>query len=164
MAMLWLMEQVHQMLMSLPKKRKHSLNSSDPSYSESGKFTENMEHLADSISGLVSVAQQSHQTQQINIMHRHRKELEDSIEKIEGSCIELELRLLGSTGTRKQVFKRALRKNHDLMEHKRKELEETIIMIHNQSTLTTSTPPTMPSFVNADGSRTVESNNKMTND
>ena len=38
------------------KKRKYSPNSSDPSYSESGKFTENMEHLADSISGLVSVA------------------------------------------------------------------------------------------------------------
>ena len=38
------------------KKRKHSRNSIDPSYSESRKFKENMEHLADSISGLVSVA------------------------------------------------------------------------------------------------------------
>ena len=38
------------------KKRKHSPNSIDPSYSESEKFTENMEHLADSISSLVSVA------------------------------------------------------------------------------------------------------------
>ena len=143
---------------------KYSPNSSDPSYSESGKFTENMEDLADSISGLVSVARHSHQTQQINIMHRCRKELEDSIEKIEGSCIELELQLLESTGTRKQVFERALKKNHNLMERKRKELEETIIMIQNQSTMTTSTPPTMPSFVNMDGSQTVESNNKMTND
>ena len=96
-------------------------------------------------------------------MHRHRKELEDSIEKIEGSCIELELQLLESTGTRKQVFKGTLKKNHDLTEHKRKELEETIVVIHNQSTLTTSTLPAMPSFVNVDGSRTVESNNKMTN-
>ena len=123
-----------------------------------------MEHLADSISGLVSIARQSHQTQQINIMHRRQKELEDSIEKIEGFCIELELQLLELTGTRKQVFEHALKKNHDLTEHKRKELEETIVMIHNQSSMTTSTPPAMPSFVNVDGSRTVESNNNMTND
>ena len=90
--------------------------------------------------------------------------MEDSIEKIEGSCIELELQLLESTGTRKQVFEHALKKNHDLTECKRKELEETIVMIQNQSTMTTSTPPAMPSFVNMDGSQTVESNNKMTND
>ena len=97
-------------------------------------------------------------------MHRHPKELEDSIEKIEGFCIELELQLLESTGTRKQVFERALKKNHDLTESKRKELEETIIMIHNQSTTTTSTLPAMPNFVNVDGSWTVESNNNTTND
>ena len=97
-------------------------------------------------------------------MHRCRKELEDSIEKIEGFCIELELLLLESTGTRKQVFECALKKNHDLTECKRKELEETIIMIHNQSTMTASTPPAMPTFVNMDGSQTVESNNNMTND
>ena len=85
-------------------------------------------------------------------------------EKIEGSCIELELQLLESTGTRKQVFEHTLKKNHDLMERKTKEREETIIMIHNQYTSTTSTPPAMPSFVNVDGNRTVESNNKMTGD
>ena len=90
--------------------------------------------------------------------------MEDSIEKIEGSCIELELQLLESTGTRKQVFEHKLKKNHDLMECKRKELEETIVMIHNQSTTTTSTLPAMPSFVNVDGSQTVGSNNKMTNE
>ena len=38
------------------KKWKHSPNSIDPYYSESRKFMENMEHLADSISGLVSIA------------------------------------------------------------------------------------------------------------
>ena len=113
---------------------------------------------------LQSVARQSHQTQQVNIMYRRRKELEDSIEIIEGYCIELELQLLESTGTRKQVFECALKKNHDLMECKRKELEETIIMIHNQSTTTTSTLPARPTFVNVDGSQTVETNNNMTND
>ena len=97
-------------------------------------------------------------------MHRCQKELEASIEKIEGSCIELELQLLVSTGTRKQVFECALKENHDLTECKKKELEETIVMIHNQSMSTTSTPPTMPSFVNVDGSQTVESKNKMSND
>ena len=97
-------------------------------------------------------------------MHRCQKELEDSIEKIEGFCIELELQLLESTGTRKQVFEHALKKNHELTECKRKELEEAIIMIHNQSTTTTSTLPTMPTFVNVDGSQTVESNNNTTYD
>ena len=38
------------------------------------------------------------------------------------------------------------------------------VMIHNQSTTATSTPPAMPSFVNVDGSRTVESNNNTMND
>ena len=97
-------------------------------------------------------------------MHRCRKELEDSIEKIEGFCIELELQLLESTGTRKQVFEHALKKNQDLTECKRKELEEAIIMIHNQSTTTTSTLATMPTFVNVDGSQTVESNINTTHD
>ena len=57
-------------------------------------------------------------------MHRRQKELEDSIEKIEGFCIELELQLLELTGTRKQVFEYALKKNHDLMEHKGKSLKK----------------------------------------
>ena len=90
--------------------------------------------------------------------------MEDSIGKIEGFCIELELQLLELTGTSKQVLEHALKKNHDLMERKRKELEKTIIVIHNQSTMTTSTLPAMPTFVNVDGSRTVKSNSNTTND
>ena len=56
---------------TLGRKRKHTLSFTDPSISESGRITKNMEQIADSINGLVSVARQSRQTQQINIVHQH---------------------------------------------------------------------------------------------
>ena len=51
------------------KKRKHSLGSIDQSISNSGRITENMEQIAESINGLVDVARQSHETQQINMLY-----------------------------------------------------------------------------------------------
>ena len=54
---------------SLGRKRKHTPSSTEPSISESSRITKNMEQIADSINGLVSVARQSQQTQQINILH-----------------------------------------------------------------------------------------------
>ena len=45
-----------------------------------------MEQIADSINGLVGVTRQSHQTQQINMLHRCQKELEDSIQTLDGAC------------------------------------------------------------------------------
>ena len=52
------------------KKRKHSPSSTDPTISNSGRITKNMEQIADSINGLVGVARQSHQTQQINMLQK----------------------------------------------------------------------------------------------
>ena len=76
---------------TLGRKRKHAPSSTDPSISESSRITKNMEQIADSINGLVSVARQSQQTQQINILHRNRKELEDLINTLDSACMELEL-------------------------------------------------------------------------
>ena len=53
-------------------KQKHTPSSA--SVSESDGSNKNMEQIVDSINGLVCVARQSQQTQQINILHQHRKE------------------------------------------------------------------------------------------
>ena len=44
---------------TLGRKRKHTVSSTDPCISGSGRITKNMEQIADSINGLVSVARQS---------------------------------------------------------------------------------------------------------
>ena len=70
-----------------------------------------MEQIADSINGLVYVARQSQQTQQINILHRRRKELEDAIQSLDVSCMELELKMLEETsGRKKDVYRRMFTK------------------------------------------------------
>ena len=89
---------------TLGRKRKHTLSSTDPSISECDRITKNTEQIADSINGLAGVARQSHQTQQINILHQCRKELEDSINTLDSAYKELELNIIESTGTRKRVF------------------------------------------------------------
>ena len=63
-----------------------------------------MEQIANSINGLVGVARQSQEMQQINMLHRHQEKLEEAIQALDSACMELELNLLESTGTRKQVF------------------------------------------------------------
>ena len=52
------------------KKRKHLPGSIDQSISNSGRIMKNMEQIVDSINGLVDVARQSHETQQINMLYR----------------------------------------------------------------------------------------------
>ena len=70
-----------------------------------------MEQIADSINGLVCVSRQSQQTQQINILHQCRKELEDTIQSLDISCMELELRMLEeNSGREKGVYRRMLKK------------------------------------------------------
>ena len=80
------------------------MSSTDPFISESSRITKNMEQIADSINGLVGVARQSQQTQQINILHQCQKELEDSINTLDSACMELEFNLIESNGMRKHVF------------------------------------------------------------
>ena len=85
---------------SSARKRKHT--PSTASASEGDGLNKNMEQIADSINGLVYVARQSQQTQQINILRRHRKELEDAIQSLDVSCMELELKMLEETSGRKK--------------------------------------------------------------
>ena len=51
------------------KKRKHSPESGDPSWCNSGNITKNMEQITNSINGLVGFARQSQGMQQINMLH-----------------------------------------------------------------------------------------------
>ena len=89
---------------SLAHKRKHTPSSA--SVSESDGLNKNMEQIVDSINGLVCVARQSQQMQQINILHRRRKELEDTIQSLDISCMELELKTLEeNSGRKKDVYR-----------------------------------------------------------
>ena len=87
-----------------------------------------------------------------------QKELEYSIQTLDGACMELELHLLEAISMRKQVFECAFTKKAEI-EEKKKELEVTMQMITNHENRTTLTPATMPHYVNVDGSKSVESNN-----
>ena len=73
-------------------------------------MNKNIEQIADSINGLVSVARQSQQTQQITILHQWQKELEDAIQSLDVSCMDLELRMLEeSSGRKKDVYRQMLK-------------------------------------------------------
>ena len=58
----------------------------------------------------MGVAQQSQQTQEIQMLHVRRKELEDTIEYFEASFMELEIKSLDETGTKKKLLGKALLK------------------------------------------------------
>ena len=145
------------------KKRKHSPESCECSLSESVNITKNMEQIANSINGLVGVARQSQETQQINMLHRRREKLEEAIQTLDSACMELELNLLESTGTRKQVFERVFNKKKAELDDKKTELQQIAHTIHNQENKNTSTPNAMPSFICVDGSgsgRSADNNNE----
>ena len=61
-------------------------------------LSDNIQQIVESINGLVGVARQSHETQQLNMLHSQRKQLEDYITKLDESCIDLELKCLDSIG------------------------------------------------------------------
>ena len=145
------------------KKRKHSPESRECSLSESVNITKNMEQIANSINGLVGVARQSQEMQQINMLHRRREKLEEAIQTLDSACMELELNLLESTGTRKQVFERVFNKKKAELDDKKTELQQIAHTIHNQENKNTSTPNAMPSFICVDGSgsgRSADNNNE----
>ena len=151
---------------SSARKRKHT--PSTASASEGDGLNKNMEQIADSINGLVYVARQSQQTQQINILHRRRKELEDAIQSLDVSCMELELKMLEETsGRKKDVYRRMFTKKKEEVEQNKKELGKTTKLISNKensaptSTATVvATPVTMPRFVNVDGDMSDDDNGK----
>ena len=77
----------------------HSSSSSENDNLEAAQeTTQQLAFLQQSINGLVGVARQSHETQQLNMLHSQRKQLEDNITKLDESCMDLELKCLDSIG------------------------------------------------------------------
>ena len=69
-------------------------------------LSNNIQQIADSINGLVEVAKQSQTNQQIDFLHCHRKELEDTIGVFDGACVELELKILDESRNESKNTKR----------------------------------------------------------
>ena len=156
--------------MSSCQKRKHTPSST--SVSDHDGLTKNMEQIVESINGLVGVAKQSHQTQQMNILHQRRKELEDTVQALDKSCMELELNMLEETcPRRKKVYQKMLEEKNEEVEQNRNELEQTTQSIHNhqESIVTattgkaTATPVAMPHYVNVDGTMSIDNGNSSSN-
>ena len=100
-------------------KQKHSPESNDPSLITNG-LSDNIQQIAKSINGLVGVARLSHKTQQMNMLHARRKQLEDCITKLDESCMDLELKCIESSGSQKKLFQKALKKKETEMEGEKK--------------------------------------------
>ena len=88
------MDQMPQVLLQSVKK---SPESNDPSVI-TNNLPDNIQQIADSINGLVGVAKQSQMRQQIDFLHHRHKELEDTIGDLDGSCLQLELKILDESG------------------------------------------------------------------
>ena len=102
----------------------------------------------DSINGLVRVAKQSQTNQQIDFLHRRRKELEDTIGVLDSACVELELKILDETGKRCLVYKKALSKNMQELDGKNEELDDNKRRMEKLIEETTLQKCNMPRFVN----------------
>ena len=88
------------------QKRKSSPESNDPSVISNG-LSDNIQ-IAASINGLVGIAKQSQHTQERQMLYARRKELEDTIKDLEGSAMELEIKSLDETGTKKELLEKAV--------------------------------------------------------
>ena len=83
------------------------------------------------------------------MLYACRKELEDTIKDLEGSAMELEIKSLDETGTKKELLERAVLKKKQDLGAKQKELAETIHSIRCNKEGTPSTVNnSMPCFVN----------------
>ena len=130
------------------RKRKTSPESNDPSVI-TNELSDNIQQIAASINGLVGVAKQSQHTQERQMLYAQRKELEDTIKDLEGSAMELEIKSLDETGTKKELLERAVLKKKQDLGVKQKELAETIYSIRCNKEGTPSTVNnSMPHFVN----------------
>ena len=83
------------------------------------------------------------------MLYACRKELEDTIKDLEGSAMELEIKSLDETGTKKKLLENAvLKKKKDLCA-KQKDLAETIQSIRcNKEGTPYAMNNSMPHFVN----------------
>ena len=130
------------------RKRKSSPGLNNPSIITNG-LSDNIQQIATSINRLVGIAKQSQHTQERQMLYAHHKELEDTIKDLEGSTMELEIKSLDETGTKKELLEKAvLKKKKDLCA-KQKELAETIQSIQcNKEGTPSAMNNSMPRFVN----------------
>ena len=98
--------------------------SRDPSVVTTG-LSDNIQQIAASINGLVGVARQSQQTPEIQMLHVRRKELEDTIEYLEASSMEMEMKSCDETGTKKKLLSKALLKKKKDLKMRQNELAQT---------------------------------------
>ena len=68
------------------------------------------------------------------MLHICQKELEDTIEYLEASSMELEIKSLDETGTRKKLLGKALQKKKKDLKMKQNELAETMKLIDRHTT------------------------------
>ena len=59
-------------------------------------LSDNIQQIAESFDRFFCSARQSHETQQLNMLHSQRMQLEDNITKLDESCMDLELKCLDS--------------------------------------------------------------------
>ena len=130
------------------QKRKSSPGSNDPSIITNG-LSDNIQQIAASINGLVGIAKQSQHTQEMQMLHVRQKELEDTIKNLEGSTMELEIKSLDKTGTKRQLLENAVLKKKKDICAKQKELAETIQLIDqcNKEGMPSAKKNSMPCFV-----------------
>ena len=130
------------------RKHKSSPKLNNPSDITNG-LSDNIQQIAAPINGLVGIAKQSQHTQERQMLYACRKELEDTIKDLEGSAMELEIKSLDKTGTKKKLLENAvLKKKKDLCA-KQKELAKTIQSIRcNKEGTPSATNNSMPHFVN----------------
>ena len=83
------------------------------------------------------------------MLHVHQKELEDTIEYLEGSSMELEMKICDETGTKKKLLGKALQKKTKDLEMRKNELAETMKLIecHHIDGTPSVTQDSMPHFV-----------------
>ena len=82
------------------------------------------------------------------MLYARQKELEDTIKDLEGSAMELEIKSLDETGTKKKLLENAVLKNKKDLCAKQKELAETIQSIQcNKEGKPSATNNSMPRFV-----------------
>ena len=130
------------------QKWKSPSGSNDPSVIMNG-LSDNIQQIAASINGLVGFARQSQQTQEIQMLHVHQKELEDTIEYLEASLMEMEMKSCDKTGTKKKVLGKALLKKKKDLKMKQNELAQTkrLIERHHQEGTSSVTQDSMQHFV-----------------
>ena len=83
------------------------------------------------------------------MLHVRRKELEDTIEYLEASSMEMEMKSCDETGTKKKLLGKALQKKKKDLKMRQSELAQTkrLIERHHQEGTPSVTQDSMPRFV-----------------